>query len=310
MKLPDVPIKETVEFDLQRKVAAHKTFEAWENVPHAGIILELDVSEVLSFVKKVQKKPEYADLKVTINTIMMKIVAESFKEAPELNSFVEYKKKSNSGRVYIMEDINIAMPLILRDGRTITPVMSQVGKKTIKEICLAMIDLQRRIKNTNTDFLLFEAGMKDTVDKLKRGRIGVFRRIFKNLFGKNKLKIDRKEFKEYLKIPEEDRITADNLLSATMLISNIGPAFKGLSCYIGLLEIIPPQMTVIGLASIRKKPVAVKGKDGKYQMEIRDVLPASIYCDHRGMDFAPAVPALRKMTEMCKNPEEFLKEWL
>ncbi|MBD3352651.1 MAG: hypothetical protein GF364_14285 [Candidatus Lokiarchaeota archaeon] len=305
----DLPIKEIKRFTLQRKIAAHKTLEAWQDVPHAGVIIELDVTNVLDFIKKIQKKPKYSDVKVTINSVMLKIIAESIKKCPDLNSHVQYNQKSNSGRIIVYEDINIALPMIVPDGRTITPVVPQVNNKSIKEICEEMINIQKKLKNTNIDYLLFEAGYQDTIEKLKHGHLGVLRRIIKNAIGKDKIKIPkRKELKEYDKIPDDEKLTAQDLLSATILVSNIGPAFKDLPCYIGMLEIIPPQMTVIGLAPVRKQPVAVEKENGEYSVEVRDILPYTVYCDHRGMDFAPAVPTLREMLRLCKNPELLLEK--
>jgi pyruvate/2-oxoglutarate dehydrogenase complex dihydrolipoamide acyltransferase (E2) component len=306
----NVRIKEVIPFDLQRKVAAYKTLESWETIPHAGIILELDVTKLLQFVKKLRKDPEYEGLKLTINIVMLKVIVECIKASPELNSYVKYNKKKNFGEIIVCEDINISMPLLLKDGRTITPVMENVGEKNLKEICIAMADLLRRVGNTNVDMLLFEAAMIETMERLRKGKIwSVLRRGINNLMGKNKIKrLPKAERIEYKKIPVEDRITAENLLKSTILVSNIGPALRGLKCTIGLLEIIPPHMTVIGVPSIRKAPIAVKNDKGEYVVEVRDVLPISLYCDHKGMDFGPTVAGLRRILHVLENPEELLDD--
>jgi len=303
----NVPVKKRVPFNLERKVAAHKTSEAWETVPHAGIIIELDVTTLLTFIESLKQSPDFKDLRPTINLVMLKIIAEGLKKSPELNAYIKYSKDSNAGEIILLEDVNIAVVTYLADGRTITPVLMQVDKKSLKELCKDMEYLQQRIKNTNIDYLLFEAAWMDTMENMRQGHLcRVINRAVHNFFGKNKVIPPRKALKEYETIPPEDRITAKDLLSATVLVSNIGPVFKGLRCSIGLLQVIPPQVAVFGVASVRRAPVVIRDEMGEEVVAIRDILPVSIYADHRGIDFGPAVDMIRRILELCEHPDELL----
>jgi pyruvate/2-oxoglutarate dehydrogenase complex dihydrolipoamide acyltransferase (E2) component len=304
-----VVVKEFVPFNLQRKVAAHKTVESWHNVPHAGIMLELDVTELLVFVKKAKTMPEFKDVRITFNAVMLKLIAEALKKAPQLNAYVEYSNISGNGRMVHCEDINIAVPMFLPDGRTITPVIPQLQNKSLREICVEMDKMQNRVKNTNIEFLLFEAAWGDTMKRLRKGQLWtVLKRAFSNLFGKDAIKKpSKKELQEYEKIPPEDRVTAKELLSATVLLSNIGSAFQGLPCSVAMIEIIPPQSAVFGVASTRRTPVVKKNAQGEETIMIRDICPVTIMGDHRGNDFGPAVGALKKMIELCEHPEKMLE---
>lgn len=305
----NVKVKEIVPFDLQRKVAAHKTVESWNEIPHAGIIIDLDVTNVLTFVKKAKQMTQFQDVRITFNAVILKIIAECLKAAPMLNAYTEYDMESNRGNTILLEDINIAVPVFLPDGRTVTPVIPQAQNKNLKEICIEMEKFQQRVKNTNIDFLLFEAGWRDTMEKLKKFKIcAVLKRAFANFFGKNKVKMPTKaERIEYEKIPPDQRVTPEELLSATVLVSNIGPAFQGLPCTIGMIEIIPPQSAVFGVASVRRTPSVIKNADGKEEIVIRDIVPVTIMGDHRGLDFGPVVGGLKKMMDLCLNPEKLLE---
>jgi len=35
-------------FDVQRRIVAHKTVEAWDDAPHVSILTELDVSALMA----------------------------------------------------------------------------------------------------------------------------------------------------------------------------------------------------------------------------------------------------------------------
>lgn len=303
----NLPIREIIRFDIQRKVSAHKTMESWTEKPHAGIIIDLDVTNILAYREKLKKSEKFSDVRPSLNSITLKIIAESVKAFPELNAYVEYNQKGNYGTLTVFEDINIAIPYLLPDGRTITPVIKQVGKKSVKEVCEEVADLQRRVKNTDIDILLFQAGYQDTIDNLKKGKIK-FKRIRKNFFGKHKVnRPSRDELAAYKQIADDDKVVVDDLVSATMLVSNVGSIYRNVPCAVGLLEIIPPQVTVVGLGSVQKKPAAIKDESGEYKVAVRDIMPTSFYCDHRGMDFGPAVGAFEKLVDICKKPHDYLE---
>jgi len=303
-----VPIKKRIPLDLQRKVAAFKTTEAWETIPHAGIISDFDVTDLMPFISELKKDPEYAGVRITFNAVMLKVIATAIKEAPELNAYIQYNKSNNTGEVIVLEDVNIAIPVITEDGRTITPVLKQVDKKSIKEICIDMENLWKRIKKTNIDLLLFEAGKKDTIEQLKKGHLGMLKRVFANFIGKTKIKLPTKEEQmEYAKILAEEKLTAQDILCATILVSNIGSAMPELRSHIGFLEIIAPQSTVIGLTAVRKVPVVVTNATGKDEIQIRQIVPMTIYCDHRGIDFSTGINFTKKCIELSKNPQKLLE---
>jgi pyruvate/2-oxoglutarate dehydrogenase complex dihydrolipoamide acyltransferase (E2) component len=310
MEIENVEIKEIVPFNLQRKVAAHKTVESWANIPHAGIIINLDVTDVLQFVKKAKNLPDFQGTRITINAVLLKILAEGLKKAPQLNGYVEYSATSGNGRLYTCEDINMAVPMFLPNGQTIIPVIPQVQNKSLKEVCIEMEKMQARVKNTNIDLLLYETAWDDTMKRLKHGELWtVLKRGLSNFYGENKVVKPKKEvLAEYHKIPADQRVTTEELLSATILVSNIGAAFQGLDCVIPLLEIIPPQSAVFGVTAARRAPTVIKNAKGEEEIAIRDIMPITVIADHRANDFGPAIGMIKRIIEICATPEKLLEK--
>ncbi|HPO16905.1 MAG TPA: 2-oxo acid dehydrogenase subunit E2 [Candidatus Hydrogenedentes bacterium] len=299
---------EQYEFGIQRRVVAHKTSEAWLNTPHVSVLVEFDVTAVQAFIHRIAQHPDFRNIRVTLNSVMLKIIGNAMKHSPVMNAHITYNKRTSIGAMSVSQDVNIAVPLRSADGRMITPVLQQVNQKSLREVCEGMQDIKRRVANTNVDLLLLEAGLGDTWERLRKGQIiTVLQRLYSNFIGSAKLSLpSREERRAYEKIPPQDRITAKDLLCATTLVSNIGSLMPELEAYFGLLEIIPPHTTAIGLAAARKKPVAVTDNQDMDRVDVREIMPASVCFDHRAMDYEHIVGFLGEVLRLCRAPEELL----
>ncbi len=295
-------------FDIQRRVVAHKTVESWETIPHAGAVIELDVTEVLALVKKLNAHPDYAQVPVTLNSIMLKLIAEGFKKSPDLIAHISYNKRNNTGVMRYQDSLDIAVPLLASCNRMITPVLRNADKMSLRELCLAMEDLKRRARNTQVDLLLLEAGFKDTWQRLAKGQVvTVLRRLWANFLGGGKLKLPpRAERKRFYGLPAAERLTAADLFGACTLVSNFGSVMPELRAWGALLEIIPPQITAIALASARKQPAVVEDASGKETIAVRQILPMTLYIDHRALDFEQCIACLKRITQLCAAPDELI----
>ncbi len=299
---------EQYEFGIQRRVVAHKTSEAWHDTPHVSVLVEFDVTDVQAFTRDIAKRPEFGGVRVTLNSVMLKIIGEALKHSPAMNAHITYNRRTSIGAMSVSQDVNIAVPLRASDGRMITPVLQQVNRKSLREVCAGMQDIKRRVANTNVDLLLLEAGLGDTWERLRKGQfITVLQRLYSNFLGGARLTLPSREARRaYEKIPPEDRIMAKDLLCATTLVSNIGSLMPELEAYFGLLEIIPPHTTAIGLAAARKKPVVITSEHGQDHVEVRDIMPASVCFDHRAMDYEHIVGFLGEVVRLCRIPKELL----
>lgn len=304
-----VSVKEIIPFDIYRKAVAYKTSESWRTVPHAAVRADLDVTELMAHFKTARESPAFAGVSLTFNVVMLKLIAEGLKDSPHLNAHLRYNPKNTVGELIVYEDINIAVPFLTSDGRMVAPVVKQVGAKSLRQLCLDMEDLRRRVANTNFDLLLLEAGHRDTLAQLKRGRLGVLRRLYANVYGPRRLTFPPKsERRAYQQIPEKDRLTPDDILTATTLVTNIGSVMKHLPAHITLLEVIPPQVTAFGLCAARKQPVVVEDERGNNTIAIRLILSMTVAADHRAFDFAEAMACAERVIALCAKPGELFAE--
>jgi pyruvate dehydrogenase E2 component (dihydrolipoamide acetyltransferase) len=111
-----------------------------------------------------------------------------------------------------------------------------------------------------------------------------------------------KERLEYNKIPKTDRLTPDDILDASILVSNIGSINRNHRGNVSMLEIIPPQVAVIGVSAIQEKPGVFVNSEGKKEIGIRSYLPMCIAFDHRWLDYIHVVPFQQTIDEILANP--------
>jgi pyruvate/2-oxoglutarate dehydrogenase complex dihydrolipoamide acyltransferase (E2) component len=185
----------------------------------------------------------------------------------------------------------------------ITPVIKGVERMTLLDVCRGMDELKRRVANTHVDLLLLKAAHDDTWKRIRQGQLWtVLRRVWANYIGRDRVILPSKQVAAtYYQTPAADRITADDLVSATILVSNIGSAMRDLPGCFGLLEIIQPQTVAIGLAAIQKKPLVITNESGQEAIAIRQVLPMTICFDHRAMDFEALTGFIREVTRLCRE---------
>lgn len=295
-------------FDIQRRVVAHKTVESWETIPHAGLVLDLDVTEVIAFTEQLRSMPSFKGIRVTMNSVMLKIIAESIKESPDMNAELCYSKRSNTGKMRYRDGIDIAVPMLTSENRMITPIVRDVGNLPLHEVCIAMEQLKQRAHNTKIDLLLLEAGLRDTWERLGRGQIlAVLKRLWANFVAPNRLALPpREERRRYSRIPATERLTSDDLLNATTLVSNVGSIMPHANFHGVFLEIIPPQLTAMVLAGVQKRPVVIKNTAGEDTIAIRNIMPLTFYLDHRALDFEHIMGFLKRLRHLSDHPSELL----
>ncbi len=189
----------------------------------------------------------------------------------------------------------------------ITPVLRQAGKKTFREVCDGLTDLRRRTENTDINYLLLKAARQETLYRLRRGRLGVWKRYWSAYLGKGRLDIpSRRRRRELKAVPESQRLIPDDLTSGTTLVTNIGSVMPELRSHLGIIEVIPPHTCAIGLAAGRKEPVVVTTQDGTDQVAIRHVLTVTLIADHRVVDFRHMVGFLKTVTGCCREPASLI----
>lgn len=254
----------TCEMDVQRRMVAYKTTQAWQQIPHVSFMYEPDVTDFYEEYRALREEFRSRGEELSLNTIFMKAVVEALKVAPQLNAFCHFDPKDNSGRVEMPSEINVGIPWLLDDGGMITLTAYNMGEKTLGEMSAEVASI--RAKVANTDF----------------GKL--FRATAMNMpYG------------------DETTIQPRDITGGTITISNLGSICRT-SGAVALLEIIPPQVCAIGLASLADKPGVFVGASGEKEIGIRKMISMCIAFDHRALDFGDVVPFINKLDEIFANP--------
>lgn len=296
-------------FDLQRSVVSHMVSESWRNVPHVSYLYEPDITDFYKEFQALVKKKNGIGQKISLNTIMIRVIVEGLKSSPKLNALISYNHKKGKGILNTCNNINVSVPWLLSDGRMITPVILNTESMTLDDLSEAISKLEKKIGNTNIDELLYRAVFSDTVQELKRFHINIIVRILSSKLGFHRIRgLSGKDKTNYYKIPKNDRIIEQNLISGTVTISNIGSLYKEQKGYFGLLEIIPPQIFAVGLGAIQEKPGVYINEDGHKEIGIRKIIPMCLAFDHRAVDFVTLVPFLKRLDEIFSK-SEMIHNW-
>lgn len=305
----DIRLRSSKRFDLQRKVVSHMTSESWKNIPHVSYLYEPDITGFYEKFTALASEKRASGQSLSFNTILLRVIAEGLKAAPELNAILEYCHRKGEGTVHVCDAINIAVPWLLPDGRIITPVLADVQAMTLAELSVAVSALGKKISNTNIDEMLYQAVVSDTVAELKKFHLNIFQRILAAKVSFHPLRgLRGKAKKDYYRMPEEHRLSARNLISATVTVSNIGSLYKEQKGCFGILEIIPPQIFAVGLGAVQEKLGVYVNENGEKEIGIRKVLPMCLAFDHRAVDFNTLVPFLKKLDEIFANPQ-IIRMW-
>ncbi len=288
----------TEHFGIQRKIVANMTSESWREIPHVSYMYEADVTQLYSLYKKMNS--EYRT-KITFNTLILKIITEGLKAAPEMNSHINFNRRLVRGQINTFSNIDISMPTILPDGKMMTVNLRNFESRDLDEMTAYINDVTRRMENTDLTEALFSVSLNDTLKGLKKGKlVKTIYRLIGSKTGKHRVKtLTGKAKKEYEAIPETERLTAFDLEQGTVTVSNIGSTYLGQKGAMALLEIVPPQVCAFGVGAVQKKPFVTENDE----IEVRQILPVCIAFDHRALDFGEIVPFIKKLDEIFENPE-------
>lgn len=302
-------VYKTENFKIARKIVSNMTTESWNDIPHATMSYEADVTELLTECKKLNSISEE---KITINTLMLKIICEGLKAAPKMNCTLDFNKKLVRGTLNYHDSIDISMPMILHTGEMMTVNMHDMGNKNLDEMTRAINDTARRANNSDMNEVMFEVSLDNTLTGLKHGKIlQALRRLYgSKMPGRHQVKtLKGKAKKEYYSISEKDRLTKHDIEQGTTTISNLGSIYRAQRGECFLLEIIPPQVSAFAVNAIQKKTIVTEDEFGSDKIEIRKILPITIAIDHRALDYGDVVPFFEKLDEIFSNPH-MIFEWV
>jgi pyruvate dehydrogenase E2 component (dihydrolipoamide acetyltransferase) len=291
--------------NLLRKVVSYKTTEAWTTIPHVTFIYEADATEMLNEFSKLNQYNQR--LKLTINTLLLKIFTEAIKTAPQVNAHIKYNSKQVTGEIKVIKNINISMPRALENGEIVVVNLRNFEDKTLVEMQEYINKITQKISNCNIHIPIYRVAVSNMIEQMQKGHLLTATRALLGMTF-DKTKTNKKDIAEYDKIPLEDKIIPSDLQPGTITISNLGSICKGLNGFMGILEIVPPQIFAIGIGKKKKKPGVIKNENNEKSIEIRKVIPLCLTFDHRALNFGEILPFIQKVEHLFKH-SELLKEW-
>lgn len=304
-------VYKTENFKITRKIVSNMTAQSWEEIPHATMTYEADATELLEEIKRLNDERAQGEDKITINTVMLKIICEGLKAAPKMNTTLEFNRKLVRGTLKYHDQIDISMPMILHTGEMMTVNMHDMGSKTLTEMTCAINDTVRRANNSNMEEVMYEVSIDNTLTGLKQGKIlQAIRRLYgSKMPGKHQVKVlSGKAKKEYYSIPEKDRLTKHDIEQGTTTVSNLGSIYREQKGFCALLEIIPPQTTAFAVNAVQKRAVVVTDENSNDKIEVRKIIPITIAIDHRALDYGDCVGFFKRLDEIFANPS-LIREW-
>lgn len=254
-----------IPLDAQRRLVAYQTAKSWEEVPHVAYLYEPDATEFYQAYLRRREELSGQGLRLTLNTLLLKAVAEGLKAAPLLNAHFAFEKGDHSGEIRVKKEISPSVPWLLEGDQMLTVTVPEVGSKTLKETAEAVEAIQKNLEMTDLPQLMRDVALgRDSGGQgLRRG----------------------------------------DILGGTVTVSNLGPIYRGPG-QVALLEILPPQVFAVGISALQEKPGVYTDQRGEKAIGVRRYLPMCLAFDHRVMDFSGLVPFLKRMDEIFASPAE------
>ncbi len=303
-------VKSTQYFDNYKRTTATISSNSWKEIPHVSFMYEPDVTELCEVLEKINENREH-ERKIAIDTVILKIIAHGLKAAPIMNAHIDYKHHFVDGKIKLMKNINISVPISIGDEKHINVTLKKVDKKSLDKIIDDVLDIKRKIANTNIDQFLFDS-YSSTVNTVKKRKSA---KIITHFMAKriNKSESDSllkgQDLKDYRKIPKTERMLGNQIETATTSVTSTSSLYLGQRGSTALMAITPPQVTTFSVSGVTEKPGVVTNEDGSKSIAVRKIVPICIAFDHRGLDFGETVPFMKCTDEIFENPE-IINSWL
>ena len=292
--------------DLHRKITANMTSESWKHAPHVSAVFRTEATRLLEVLKEINSKLG-EDGAVTINTAVLKIIAEGLAACPRLNSHIYYNERLTRGKLITFDHVDITMPFMHDPQTTITLTIHSVEEKSLTEIRDDISDVIRRARNSNLQQAMYDVSIQDCMKELKRLRIFkvLGRLIGFRLDRGHKTLLHGAAKRRYKKLPVSERLTPYDLEQGTVTVSNIGALYRGWDVECKLLEIVPPQVVAIAINPVQDQIYT----DADGGIRAGKALVLTIAHDHRALNGADFIPFFKRIEEIMKEPD-ILKEWI
>lgn len=127
--------------NVRRKTAEHLSY-AWATVPHVTQFDKADITDLENMRKQFGKKVEAAGGKLTVTSVILKVVASAMKVFPQFNSSVDMEKNEIIYKKYV----NIGVAVDTEKG-LLVPVIRDVDKKNITQLSIDLAEISKKARD-------------------------------------------------------------------------------------------------------------------------------------------------------------------
>lgn len=133
---------ERVPMSKVRKLTAEAMAHSWTTVPHVTQFDKADITDLEEARKKFSKEVEAGGGKLTITSILTKVIAAALKVFPQFNASVDMEKEE----IVLKKSFHIGVAVDTERG-LLVPVVRDVDRKNIAELSSELADLAERARS-------------------------------------------------------------------------------------------------------------------------------------------------------------------
>jgi len=130
---------QTVPMSRMRKVIARRLQQSKQTIPHFYVTVAVDMTDAIALRKKINAKAGDADLKISINDMIVKACSMALAEFPQVNCKVEEEA------IVYLQDINIGVAVSVEEG-LLVPVLPEVDTLSLRGIAKKTKELAQLAK--------------------------------------------------------------------------------------------------------------------------------------------------------------------
>ena len=277
------------------------------NSPTVCGVYEADVTEFMKVYNNLKKECDY---RLTLNTVLLRVMIEGLKAAPKLNAHFPYNHTATSGQLIIKKHINVSMAICKNDGRTFQMKLPHLEDKSLKEIATISADARERLDNADLDEVMFEVSRQRLIGEMSRGKIvSPLAQAICGSFGKGKVVHLSKTLKsDFLKLTgkkdlqPDSSVKMDEFNEGTVCFTNWGAICDNSRYTATNIPMLYPQVFLFSVGRVREEKYAYEDENGNVRIGTKQILPLGLNFDHKIGGFNDLRPFIRKIEEIFENP--------
>jgi pyruvate dehydrogenase E2 component (dihydrolipoamide acetyltransferase) len=124
-----------------KRIMASKMVESKSRIPHAYIVEEVDVTELIKLRDDLRQDAESKGVKLTLLPFIVKAVVKALKEYPLLNATLDYEK----GEIVVKKNYNIGVAVDTPQG-LVVPVIRDADRKGLYQLAREIAGLAEKAR--------------------------------------------------------------------------------------------------------------------------------------------------------------------